>query len=44
MIGATVVVIALVAGAFGGFMMSAFMEAYYGRRAADEVGEYDQYR
>lgn len=32
---------ALVAGAIGGVVGSAFMEAYFGRRAMEEVGEFD---
>lgn len=38
---AALVIVALVAGAFGGVIASAFMEAYFGRRAAEEVGAYD---
>lgn len=32
---------ALVAGAFGGIVASGFMEAYFGRKAMEEVGEFD---
>ena len=42
MTGAVVAIIALVAGGIGGVMSSAFMEAYFGRRAQEEVGVYDQ--
>ena len=42
MIGVSVAIIGLVAGGAGGFIVSAFMEAYYGRRASEEVGEYDR--
>ncbi len=41
MIGATTAFIALVSGGIGGVVASAFMEAYFGRRAAEEVGAYD---
>jgi hypothetical protein len=41
-IGAVAAVIGIVSGAFGGVIASAFMEAYYGRRAQEQVGEYDQ--
>lgn len=41
MIGATVAIIGLVSGGIGGVVASAFMEAYFGRRAQDEVGDYD---
>lgn len=42
MIGAVCAVIGLVSGVFGGFMAAVFMEMYLGRRASEEVGEYDR--
>lgn len=44
MIGATVAVIGLVSGGFGGFIVSVFMESYLGRKATEEVGVYDKQR
>ena len=41
MIGAVAAIIGIVSGAFGGVIAAVFMEAYFGRRAMDEVGEYD---
>ena len=45
MIGAEAAIIGLVAGAIGGSIcaacVSVFMEAYFGRRASEEVGVYD---
>lgn len=38
----TTVIIALVAGGFGGFLAACFCEAYFARRAAEEVGEFDK--
>ena len=43
MIGATAAIIGLVSGVFGGVIASAFMEAYFGRQAAEEVGEHDRF-
>ena len=42
MIGATAAIIGLVSGVFGGVIASVFMEVYLGRRATEEVGEYDR--
>ena len=42
MIGAVAAVIGIVSGFFGGVIASVFMEGYLGRRAQEEVGEFDQ--
>jgi hypothetical protein len=42
MIGAVAAVIGLVSGLFGGVIAAVFMELYLGRRASEEVGEYDR--
>jgi hypothetical protein len=42
MIGATVAIIGLVSGGFGGLITGVFLESYLGRRAQEEVGVYDE--
>ena len=42
MIGVVCAIIGLVAGVFGGVIAAVFMEAYLGRRASEEVGDYDK--
>lgn len=44
MIGAQVAFVALIGGGFGGAITAAFLEAYFGRRAMEEVGAYDAER
>lgn len=41
MTGAVVAIIGLVSGGVGGVVSAAFMEAYFGRRAQEQVGAYD---
>jgi len=40
--GAVVAIIAIISGFFGGGIAAVFLEVYLGRRAAEEVGEYDE--
>lgn len=41
MIGASVAIIAVVSGGFGGGMVAVFLELYLQRRAEEVVGEHD---